>query len=170
MSDREASNDPAQQTPSRHVLIQAVYCRDVSYESPGGPQPFVGGSRWEPHIKLQVDINSARSEAGTEVVLGITLTATQDERTACLIEVKQAGLFGLRGFAEDEERQVILTYCPSVLLPYARQVISDLMGKGGFPPYLLPPINFEALYHQRQGRDEDAARFEFSAGPARGDR
>jgi preprotein translocase subunit SecB len=83
-----------------------------------------------------------------EVVLTITLEAKIAEKVAYLVEVKQAGVFLIRGYSEDEGRRIIGSFCPGVLFPYVRQAISDLILKGGFPPFLLPPVNFDALFQQ----------------------
>jgi preprotein translocase subunit SecB len=86
------------------------------------------------------------SDDAFEVVLGVTLTCTIGEKTAYLAEVQQAGVFGLVGFDELTLEVMLGTHCPNALYPYARQAISDLITAGGFPPFLLQPINFDALY------------------------
>jgi preprotein translocase subunit SecB len=86
------------------------------------------------------------NDAAFEVVLGITLTCTADDKTLYVAEVKQAGVFGLAGFDAQTLDAMLGTHCPNVLYPYSRQLISDLIQAGGFPPFLLQPINFEALY------------------------
>jgi preprotein translocase subunit SecB len=83
-----------------------------------------------------------------EVVLTITLEAKIADKVAYLVEVKQAGLFVIRGYSLDETRQIVGAFCPNVLFPYARQAVSDLILRGGFPPFLLPPVNFDALFQQ----------------------
>jgi preprotein translocase subunit SecB len=81
-----------------------------------------------------------------EVILGVTLTCTLNDKTVYLAEVEQAGIFGLAGFDERTLDMMLGTYCPNVLFPYVRQSISDLITNGGFPPFYMQPINFEALY------------------------
>jgi preprotein translocase subunit SecB len=87
-----------------------------------------------------------------EVVLTLTLTCTVGQRTAYLAEVSQAGLFGVVGFNAEDQAGLLASYCPNMLFPYARQVISSLVLEGGFPPFLLQPINFDALYAEQQRR------------------
>ena len=87
-----------------------------------------------------------------EIVLTVTVSAKQGEATMFLVEVKQAGAFLMRNLSDDEARHAVGTICPNVLFPYARQIISDLVQNGGFPPFLLQPINFDALYAEQQRR------------------
>ncbi len=90
-----------------------------------------------------------------EVVLTVTVTCKLAEKTAYLAEVQQAGVFGMSGFDMANRDAVLATYCPNVLFPYARQIVSDLIQNGGFPPFLLQPINFEALYAEQMRRRAD---------------
>jgi preprotein translocase subunit SecB len=130
------------------VSLQSVYLKDCSYESPNGPrlpttEPF------DP--KFQLNMNTAAEEIGgdvREVLLTITLEAKQGDVTLYLVEVKQAGVFSIVGASMDDLKRLIGSFCPSVLLPYAREVVSDLITKGGFPNFLLPLINFDALFAQ----------------------
>ena len=125
--------------------IQKIYLKDVSFEAPGAPA--ILNEQGNP--QLQLNLNQAvtpLSEGVFEVVLGLTLTCTVGEKTAYLVEVKQAGIFTLDGFDPQSLDAMLGTYCPNVLFPYARQAISDLIQGGGFPPFFLQPINFEALY------------------------
>jgi preprotein translocase subunit SecB len=80
------------------------------------------------------------------VVLTVSVTAKSGENTAFLVEVKQAGVFGVRNLGEEDYRRAIASIAPSVLFPYARSVVSQLVSQGGFPQMLLPPVNFDALY------------------------
>ena len=87
-----------------------------------------------------------------EVVLTLTLTCTLGDQTAYLAEVQQAGIFSIAGFSAEDEESMIGSYCPNVLFPFARQIISAMIQDGGFPPFLLQPINFDALYAAEQQR------------------
>jgi preprotein translocase subunit SecB len=130
------------------VNLQTVYLKDCSYESPNGPR-LPNSQSWEP--KFQLNMNTSAEELSAEVrevLLTITVEAKQGEATLYLVEVKQAGLFSFIGASADDLRRLIGIYCPSVLLPYAREVVSDLVAKGGFPNFLLPLVNFEVLYTQ----------------------
>ncbi len=136
---------------NQEFSIQKIYLKDVSFESPNSPQGFTSGNEWQPQINVQ--INSSHSSVGDnlfEVVLAVTVTATQDDKTAFLAEVKQAGVFTLSGFADDNIGGMLGAYCPEMLFPYARESISTLITNGGFPQLLLSPVNFNALYAQQQ--------------------
>lgn len=130
------------------LALQNVYLKDCSYESPNGPR--VDGS-WNPQISL--DLQTASSSLGPdvrEVVLTVTVSAKLGEATIFLVEVKQAGLFVVRNLPEEDLKRVVSTVCPGVLFPYARAQVSQLVTQGGFPQFLLPPVNFEALYAANQ--------------------
>ena len=126
------------------LALQNVYLKDCSYESPNGPS--VDGN-WNPQINLDLQTGStALGPDVREVVLTVTVSAKQGEATVFLVEVKQAGLFVIRNIPEAELKRAISTVCPGILFPYARCAISQLVSQGGFPQFLLPPVNFEALY------------------------
>src|SRR5579871_5061063 len=130
------------------VTLQTVYLKDCSYESPNGPR-LPNNQGWEP--KFQLNMNTAAEEIAPdvrEVLLTITLEAKQGEATLYLVEVKQAGIFAIAGASQDDLKRLIGSFCPSVLFPYAREVVSDLITKGGFPSFLLPLVNFDALFQQ----------------------
>ena len=128
--------------------ILRVYLKDVSFETPNSPEIFT--EEWEPEINLQLSSGVKTVEDGIyEVVMSVTVTAKQGEKTGFLAEVEQAGIFTLKGFDEEQLGSMLGAYCPNVLYPFAREAISDLVVKGGFPQVLLAPINFDALYAQR---------------------
>jgi preprotein translocase subunit SecB len=130
------------------VSLQSVYLKDCSYESPNGPR-LPNNQAWEP--KFQLNMNTSAEELAAdvrEVLLTITLEAKQGEATLYLVEVKQAGVFSIAGASMEDMKRLIGSFCPSVLFPYAREVISDLIVKGGFPNFLLPLVNFDALFAQ----------------------
>ena len=130
------------------ITLQTVYLKDCSYESPNGPR-LPNDQNWEP--KFQLNMNTSGDEIGPdvrEVLLTITLEAKQGEQTLYLVEVKQAGVFTIVGASADDMKRLIGSFCPSVLFPYAREAISDLVVKGGFPNFLLPLVNFDALLAQ----------------------
>jgi preprotein translocase subunit SecB len=125
--------------------VEKLYIKDVSFEAPGTPQVF--NEQGQPQLQMNLNQQVQRlSDEAFEVVLGVTLTCTIGEKTAYLAEVQQAGVFGLSGFDEITLEVMLGTHCPNTLYPYARQTVSDLITAGGFPPFLLQPINFEALY------------------------
>src|ERR1700691_6690183 len=130
------------------VSLQSVYLKDCSYESPNGPR-LPNSQAWEP--KFQLNMNTSAEEIGPdvrEVLLTITLEAKQGEATLYLVEVKQAGVFAIAGASSEDMKRLIGSFCPSVLFPYAREVISALITKGGFPNFVLPLVNFDALFAQ----------------------
>lgn len=135
----------ADQAAGPAFTVEKVYIKDVSFEAPGAPQVF--NETGQPQLQMNLNQRVQRlNESAFEVVLGVTLTCTVADKTAYLAEVQQAGVFGLAGFDDQTLDAMLGTHCPNVLYPYARQAISDLISAGGFPPFLLQPINFEALY------------------------
>lgn len=143
MSD---NNNPA--TPNGpQFAIQRIYTKDISFETPNSPEIFT--EKWEPQVNVDLHSSGTRLGEGLyEVTLSLTVTAKLADKTAYLAEVKQAGVFTLNGFAEQELGAMLHSFCPNILFPYAREVISDLVSKGSFPQLLLAPINFDALYDQ----------------------
>jgi len=142
--ENAASAKPANE---KEFAIQKIYLKDVSFESPTAPAIFQ--KKWEPEIGLQLGNNAVTlSEGVHEIVLTITVTAKIGEETAYLCEVKQAGIFTIKGYVDNEMGMMAGSFCPNILFPYAREAISDLVTKGGFPQMLLSPVNFDALYQQ----------------------
>ena len=128
------------------LALQNVYLKDCSYESPNGPR--IEGN-WNPQINLDLQTTStALGPEVREVVLTVTVSAKHGEATIFLVEVKQAGLFVMRNLTEEDAKRAVTSICPGVLFPYARAAVSNLVTQGGFPQFLLPPVNFEALYAQ----------------------
>ncbi len=146
------------QGPQQQFAIQKIYVKDISFESPNSPQMFTAD--WQPRHNLELNTNGqALGEDVYEVVLSLTVTAKNDEQTAFLVEVQQCGIFTITGFAEDDLAAMLGSYCPNLLFPYAREAISDLVTRGGFPPLLLAPVNFDALYaqHLQERADQGTA-------------
>jgi preprotein translocase subunit SecB len=130
-------------------FIQKVYVKDLSFETPGSPQVFT--AQWTPEINLHLQSHAAQQgEHVHEVVLSVTVTAKLGDKTAFLAEVQQAGLFTIKGLEKEELARTLGSFCPNVLFPFAREAVSDLVTKGGFPQLLLAPVNFEAIYAQAQ--------------------
>lgn len=135
-------------TGNVQVTLQTVYLKDSSYESPNGPR-LPTNQAWEP--KFQLNMNTSAELLAPDVhqvVLTITVEAKQGETTLYLVEVKQAGVFSVSGAGQEDLKRLIGSFCPGVLFPYAREAVSDLVTKGGFPQFLLPLVNFDALYAQ----------------------
>lgn len=138
----------AQDKPAQQFAIQKVYMKDMSFETPNSPTIFT--SEWKPEINLQLNSDAKPVNEGVfEVVLSITVTAKLADKTAYLAEVQQAGIFTVSGFDESQQGGMLGAFCPNVLYPFAREAVADLIGKGGFPPVYLAPVNFDALYAQK---------------------
>jgi preprotein translocase subunit SecB len=145
-----ATNGQATDPNAPQFAPQAVYLKDVSFEAPTGPRV---NPNTNPTINL--NLNTAVNDLGTdmkEVVLTVRVEAQAAEKTLWLVELQQAGAFGIRNVPAGDMQRLLGIFCPNYLLPYARQVISDLLMKGGFPPFLLPPVNFDALFAQAAAR------------------
>ena len=135
----------------KQVGVQRIYLKDASFESPHTPAVFA--EEWKPQVNLNISANNTRVDAQTwEVVLTVTAEAKIDDQNAFLCEVHQAGVFIVKGLTEEELKPVLGSFCPNQLFPYAREAISDFVGKGGFPQLMLQPINFDALlaHHNRE--------------------
>jgi preprotein translocase subunit SecB len=147
----------------REFVLQRIYVKDISFETPNSPAIFT--EEWKPESSLNLNSNVTQLGEGTyEVVLSLTVTTKVGDKTAFLVEVQQAGIFGVRGFPDPEMGHMMGAYCPNVLFPYAREVVSDLVNKGSFPQLLLTPVNFDALYAQHL--QEQQQRAEESGGTA----
>ena len=132
----------------KQILIQKLYVKDVSFEAPNTPAIY--NMEWRPEINLNLQTkNSQVGDDTREVVLSVTAEAKLGDKVAFIVEVHQAGVFLIKGFTPDEQAQIIGAYCPNLLFPFAREAITDLVGKGGFPGLLLQPVNFDALYIQQ---------------------
>lgn len=145
MAENEATTQE-QQAPQ--FAIQRVYIKDSSFEAPNSPQVFT--KQWQPEINL--DLNSATNQLDEglfEVVLTVTVTAKNDNETAFLAEVQQAGIFSITGLGEAELHHTLGAFCPGILFPYAREAADNLVNKGSFPALMLSPVNFDALYAQQ---------------------
>ena len=137
-----------QKTPEKQIAIQKIYVKDFSFESPHTPEVFTR-SDWSPKTNLNLrSTHTSGSDNSHEVVLTITIEAKEEDKTLFLVELQQAGLFHIAGYGEDEFKAVVGSYCPNILFPYARESVANIVSKGGFPEFLLQPINFDALYAQ----------------------
>lgn len=142
----------------RRFAIHKIYTKDISFETPNSPQIF-SGTQWSPDINLQLSNKGVvLSEGIHEVTLTLTITAKQDDKTAYLVEVQQAGIFNIEGLNDEEIPAVVGSYCPNILFPFAREVVSDLVIRGGFPQLVLNPVNFDALYvqHVKEMKEKQA--------------
>lgn len=143
-----AGTEGAGQEQGVQFGIQKLYLKDVSFEAPNSPDVFQ--EQWQPDIQVNLNNHTERlGEDQYEVVLTVTVTAKQGDKTAFLVEVQQAGAFIIRNVNEEQLNAMTGSYCPGVLFPFARQTISEVVVHGGFPALLLNPINFDALYQQQ---------------------
>jgi preprotein translocase subunit SecB len=149
------AEQPAAQT-NKQLLLQKIYLKDLSFESPKAPEIF--NSNVSPQTQLNMRSGAREVAPGVqEVTLTLTVEAKDNDTTLFLVEVSQAGVFSIQGYNDQERAMLIGSYCPSTLYPYAREAISDIVAKGGFPQLLLQPINFDALYAQAlQQRSQQA--------------
>lgn len=134
-------------TSEKQFAIQKIYTKDISFETPNSPKVFT--QKWEPSLDLNLGTHvETLDNSMYEVALSITVTVKIGDTVAYLVEIKQAGIFTIAGFSEQEMGPMLGSFCPNILFPYAREVISDLVSKGGFPQLVLAPVNFDALYMQ----------------------
>jgi len=159
----EKEQDPAQapestsdqEQPQGQFAIQRIYCKDISFETPNSPQIFQ--EQWKPVADLQIDTQANDLGQGVyDVTLIITATVKVGDKTAFLVEVNQCGIFSAPGIPEEQLGPMLGAFCPNILFPYAREVISDISNRGGFPPLVLSPVNFDALYTQRMQQQQAA--------------
>ena len=132
-------------TPETQFAIQRIYTKDVSFETNNVPEIFT--KQWQPEMNLELNSASqALSDEVHEVSLRVTVTVKQQEEVVYICEVTQSGIFSLIGFDDAQIQHCVGAYCPNILFPYAREVISSLVNKGTFPQLNLEPVNFEALF------------------------
>lgn len=141
-----ASTEPTA-APEKQFAIQKLYVKDVSFESPNAPAVFT--EEWKPAVDINLTSNAGKAPQNLyEVSITVTVTVKNNDKTAYLVEATQVGVFGVTGFPDPEMGPLLGSYCPTVLFPYLREIVSELVSKGGFPPLLLNPVNFDALYAQ----------------------
>ena len=147
-----------QNQPAGQFAIQKIYVKDVSFETPNSPTIFTE-TKWEPEVNVQLNSRAAPMvDDMHEVVLSVTITTKQGDKVAYLIEVQQAGIFRAEGFEQPQLNHLLGSYCPSILFPYVREAISDMVARGGFPQMLLAPVNFDALYNQHIEQQQAASK------------
>lgn len=149
MSDENNQAAPAQdqQVPQAGFAIQKIYLKDISFETPSGLDAFT--QAWKPNVQQDLNVQVTPLEGGLfEVLLLLTITARIDNKVVFLVEVKQGGLFVINGLDGIQLSHAINTLCPQILFPYARETIDSILTRGGFPPLMLAPINFDAVFAQ----------------------
>jgi len=154
MSESKENNETKSEQQGQ-FNIQKVYTKDISFEAPNSPKTFT--EKWEPKNNLDLNTNANPIGENTyEVVLSLTVTAKLGETTAFLCEIHQAGIFSIEGFSDADLHTMLGSFCPNILFPYAREAVSDIVTRGGFPQLLLAPINFDALYEQHMQQAQAA--------------
>ncbi len=146
MADTEEDKGNGQE-PTQQFAIQKIYVKDLSFESPNAPAVFTAD--FQPQVNVELNTNGQSiGENVYEVVLSITVTVKQGDNTAYLVEVQQSGIFNIEGMPEEQMAGMLAVFCPSIIFPYAREAISDVVTRGGFPQLLLAPVDFNAMYTQ----------------------
>ena len=136
------------EAPQPLFQIEKLYVKDASLEIPQAPGVFL--EQTQPQLEVRIDTGAAQfAEGYFEVTVSATVTARAGERTLFLAEAVQAGIFHVRNVPQEEMQPLLAVACPTIVFPYLRETISDLISRGGFPPVLLTPISFESLYMQR---------------------
>jgi len=154
-------NEPQQQQPV--FGIEKIYVKDLSLEIPHAPDVFLTGE--QPQVDIQLHNEGALIGEGLyQVVLTVTVTAKAGDKTMFLVEAAQAGIFQIRNVPEANIEPLLATACPNILFPYARETVSDVISRAGFPPVYLAPVNFEAIYLQRlqQAQEQAAPKIEIA--------
>ena len=148
MAEQQPASQPADAGTAVQFSIDKIYVKDLSLENPSAPQSFM--SQESPQIEVGLRTRGEQVEPDVyECVLTVTLTARAGEKTLFLVEASQAGVFTIKGIPPDQLQPVLAVHCPTVLFPYVRETLADAVGRAGFPPVHLAPINFDALYQQQ---------------------
>ncbi len=141
------ADEQPQTAAAKQLLLQKIYVKDLSFESPKAPAVFTTNA--SPQTQISIRTGSQTIAPSTfEVTLTLTVEAKEQDATIFLIEIAQAGIFSIEGYNAEEQGVLIGTFCPNTLYPFAREAIADVIGRGGFPQFLLQPINFDGLYAQ----------------------
>ena len=148
MAENKKSEEATKAAENEQLFqLQKIFLKDTSFETPNSPDIFT--ENWEPDVNIELQTAGKPLADGIhEVVLTVTVTTQVGDKTAYLVEVHQAGVFTMTGFNENERAHMLGSFCPNILFPFAREAISDFVGKGGFPQLVLAPVNFDALYSQ----------------------
>jgi preprotein translocase subunit SecB len=159
----EAQAAASEQESQRQFVLQRVYVKDLSFESPAAPNIFK--QEWKPQMSVDLRTKSdAIGDDNYQVVLTLTITAKVNEETAYLVEVQQAGIFLIQGLEGEELRRVLAIVCANMLFPYARETLDVVVVKGTFPALMLAPVNFDALYKQAMQQAQAQAEAQAESG------
>ena len=143
-----------EQAAEKQLAISKIYVKDFSFESPQAPEIFKSGD-WKPQTNLNLrSTHNALDGNAHEIVLTITIEAKDKDTTLFLVELHQAGIFEIAGYEKEELEAIVGSFCPNILFPYAREAIASTIQKGGFPEFVMQPINFDALYLQAKQQQQ----------------
>lgn len=144
-------------SPAQSFVVKGQYIKDLSFENPHAPQSLMT-SNLRPSIDVNVDLKAQKLQENIyEMTLHIAARAVVDNNTMFLVDLAYAGIFQISGVPPEHVEPVVMVDCPFVLFPFARRVIADVTRDGGFPPLMLDPIDFHALYLQNRQKAEAAA-------------
>ena len=152
---------PGTGASAARIQVERIYLKDLSFESPQAPDIFRG--EWKPDVQLDINTRANRLDGSRfEVVLTATLSARLDTdggepRTGLIVEVQQAGVFLVEGVEGPPLQQILAMACPDILFPYVRETVDNIVVKGTFPPFMLAPVDFAALYREALRRHETMA-------------
>lgn len=156
MAEEQQAAAQEQQSQEPVFGIEKIYVKDLSLEIPNAPQIFL--QRETPKVSIELQNAVKPVDAGVyEVVITVTVTSKIEDKTVFLVEVAQAGIFQIRNVPEENVEGILGVTCPNILFPYAREAVSDLVTRAGFPPVLLSPINFDALFLQQKQHQAEQA-------------
>lgn len=131
--------------------IQRIYLKDLSFEQPNSPAIFL--EQEMPAVEIEVNVQADRLAPDVyECVVTSTVTAKIKDKVAFLIEGKQAGIFDIRNVPAEQFEPIVGIACPSIIFPYLRANIADMVTRAGFPPIHLAEINFQALFEQQRAQ------------------
>lgn len=149
--------EQSQEAAKRQFSLTRIYLKDLSFETPQGAAAF--SKQWKPKVNQDMSTKTNKlDDEHYEVVLAVTVTVKDDESTIYLAEVQQAGIFRVMGLEGIHLAQVLNTACPNMLFPYVRETLDNIVIKGSFPPLMLPPINFDAVFQQVVAKAQQEAR------------
>ncbi len=149
-SANQAAGEQQVETPEGvQLVIQTIYAKDISFEAPNSPEIFLEQYKPEISVNLNNRVKDLENDS-YETELQVTVTSKVGEKTAFIAEVKYGGVFAIKGMDEETRSRLLRTFCCEQLLPYVREAISEAVSRGGFPRFVLQPINFNSLYQQAQ--------------------
>jgi len=147
---------PNLQNNDAQFMIQRIYMKDSSFETPNTPAVFQ--QQWQPELTLDLNTDHNKLDENVyEVILSVTATVKNENAVAFLVEIKQAGIFTIQGAPDEQLEHLLGSFCPSILFPYAREEITSQVIRGSFPQLVLAPINFDALFMQQKEEKLKAA-------------